>query len=202
MLAMSELRSVSHTATRLTEERMIPVRRLNRIARHYTQGIVDLAHKTRGQMMFWGEAGKALKEAKTTINTEWEIYRSGPLTERENKILADGHLALEKADLTIARLEGFIAEKSSYSMGGFVDLELYPNIEPVLAVLDELVQVQGILANEASAEALRVAEQARWSLLITLLAAAVVTIVFGIWLYSGINNRLSRMLHTDRKSVV
>ncbi len=196
VLAMSELKTVSHTATRLTEERLIPVWRLNRIARHYTQGIVDLAHKTRGQMMFWGEANKALKKAKITINTEWEIYRSGPLTLREREILEEGRQALEKADAAIAKLEGFIADKSSYSMGGFVDLELYPNIEPILAVLDELVQVQGMLANEASAEALQVAEQARWSLLITLLVAAIVTIVFGIWLYSGINNRLSRMLNT------
>lgn len=196
MLAMNELQSVSQTATRLTEERLIPVWRLNRIARHYTQGIVDLAHKTRGQMLFWGEAKKSLEEAKTTINTEWEIYRSGPLTEQEREILANGQDALVKADEAIAKLEAFIAEKSSYSMGSFVDLQLYPSIEPILAVLDELVQVQGVLANEASAEAQAVVDQARLSLLITLTIATISVIAFGVWLYSGINNRLSRMLNT------
>ncbi|BFM14296.1 methyl-accepting chemotaxis protein [Maricurvus nonylphenolicus] len=195
-LAINELQSVSHTATRLTEERLIPVWRLNRIARHYTQGIVDLAHKTRGQMLFWGEAKKALEEAKSTINTEWGIYRSGPLTEREKEILADGEEALAKAEAAIAKLEGFIDEKSSYSMGSFVDLELYPSIEPILAVLDELVQVQGMLANEASTEAQAVADKAQLSLLITLALATVLVIAFGVWLYTGITNRLSRMLNT------
>ena len=48
-----QLEKVTETSQKLTEERLKPIWRLNRIARLYTQHVVDVAHKSRSQMLLW-----------------------------------------------------------------------------------------------------------------------------------------------------
>ncbi len=196
LLAVAQLQNVTHTATRLTQERLEPVWRLNRIAHHYTQGVIDVAHKSRAQMMLWSDAEKLLKEARAAIDSEWKNYRQGPLLPQERAILLAGEDAKTKADVTLVALSGYIDEQSGYAMGNFVDLQLYPGVDPMLAVLDELVKVQGVLADEASVEALQLSERANWTLLAAVSITAALMIAMGIWLYRSITNGLSRMLHT------
>src|SRR5690606_34783306 len=131
-----QLQAVTATATSLTRERLEPTWHLNRLSRTYAQHIIDLAHKTSSQMLLWGDAEANLKRAVADIDSGWATYEAGALSAEEREILARATVARKQADQVILRLQQYIAEKSSYSMGSFVDLELYPGIEPVLLVLD------------------------------------------------------------------
>ncbi|NIB44218.1 methyl-accepting chemotaxis protein [Pseudomaricurvus alkylphenolicus] len=194
-LGLTTLSTVTTTATRLTEERLIPALRLDFIARQYTQNVVDLAHKTRAQMMFWSEARTQILEAEQKIASEWQIYLDGDLSQEEQDILAKYPDAIDQAAGTIQKLQGFIAEQSSYGMGNYVDLELYTEIDPVLHMIHELEEVQRELANQASAQAGAVSDEGATMLKAAVVALSIISIALGWWLNTGITRRMNRMLN-------
>ena len=51
-----QLEKITETSQKLTQERLKPIGRLNHIARLYTKHVVDLAHKSRSQMLLWDDA--------------------------------------------------------------------------------------------------------------------------------------------------
>lgn len=188
-----QLQQVTDSATRMTEERLQPVWRLNRIARLYTQQVVDVAHKSRSQMLFWSEADKLVDEAVDEIARQWQAYREGALTEPEQLILEENRQAFNTAEAAIGKLKGYIAEQSSYGMGSFVDLELYAGIEPILALVDQLVQEQGRLAEQAQVQARETARRAAVMLIIWVVVLASVVGVVGAWLYHSIIRPIRRV---------
>ncbi len=193
-LGVNSLLTVTQTATQLTEDRVIPVWRLSRIARHYTQNVVDLAHKTRAQMLFWHEAEGVLNNASALIDREWKVYLEGPLTETERTILNRYPNAIEQAHQSIQKLQGYIDEQSSYSIGNYVDLELYLEIDPVLGLIDELVQAQEQLAKEAGDRAQQVADAGVQRLVAAVIGTILFVVLLGWWLNAGITRRMDRML--------
>lgn len=193
-MGMTSLSSVADTATRLKEERLVPVWRLHRISRDYTQSVVDLAHKTRAQMMMWSEAKEVLDKASRSIDEEWAIYLEGPLSDQEQAILNEHPQAIAKASASIAQLQKFIAGKSNYEMGSYVDLELYKAMDPVLNLIETLIREQENLANQASQQAQAVSEAGTQQLIGTAVVMMLFVVSLGWWLYSGITRRMNRML--------
>jgi methyl-accepting chemotaxis protein len=194
LLSMSSLKVVSGTATALTQERIVPVLQLERIARQYNQNLVDMAHKTRAQMMFWQEAETSLAAARVTLEQEWREFLGRELSPEEQLVLDQYPEAIALADQSMSRLADFIEQQSSYGMGNYVDLELYQEVEPVLNMIDELIQVQEILATQAGQQADQVATDSVRLLMFAVAVMMVFVVGLGWWLNSGITRRMHRML--------
>jgi methyl-accepting chemotaxis protein len=194
LLGVTSLSTVTDTATQLKDERLVPVWRLHRISREYTEGVVDLAQKTRAQMMLWDEAQARLERAADIIDAEWAVFLAGPLTAQEHAILDAQPQAIANARASITRLQEFVEEQSSYSMGNYVDLELYSSVDPVLMLIEDLVQEQEVLANQASEQAQAVSDAGIRNLIITVAGLMLVVVALGWWLNSGITQRMNRML--------
>lgn len=186
MSAYWQLSSVTETSSKLTEERLKPIWRLNRIARLYTQQVVDVAHKSRSQMLLWDDAINIITAAHREISAEWQSYRDGGLLEEDRSILDTNNAAFLTANNTLVKLKNLIEDRSSYGMGNFVDLDLYPGIEPVLAVVDKLVVVQEALAKKAQLQVHEIADKAMLMLLVLLGVLAGLVAVIGIWIYHSI----------------
>jgi len=193
-LAVTSLSRVSGTAAHLTEQRLVPVLLLEKIARQYTHNLVDVAHKTRAQMMFWQEADKALATAKQDLESQWSLYLSHGLSPEEQAVLDAHPNAVAQASQAIEKVVGFVAERSSYGMGNYIDLELYQDVEPVLALIAELEVVQEQLAKQAGAEAQAVAGKSARQLMWVAALMMVTLMSFGWWLNVGINGRMQRLL--------
>lgn len=194
LLGVTSLATVTDTATRLKEERLVPVWRLHRISREYTEGVVDLAHKTRAQMMLWSEAQARLEQAAVTLDQEWAVFLAGPLTAQEYAILAAHPHAIDAARASIAQLQRFTEQQSGYDMGNYVDLSLYQSIDPALALIEELVQAQELLANQAGAQAQGVADKGTRNLITAVVVLMLLVMSLGWWLNAGITSRMTRML--------
>jgi len=79
-------------------------------------------------------------------------------------------------------------------MGSFVDLQLYPGIEPIIVLLEELNALQKELALEAEHEAKELRVKSLMFLAAVAGTSTVFSIALGWWLISGINSRIDRML--------
>ena len=196
LFASQRLGQVSEAVNTVSEQRLVPLSHLNNITNLYNNGIVDLSHKARAQMLFWGEAKTQLEETVTQLDAEWKAYRNRPLLAEEQKLLKEGEEAFLAAEQTIEKLRGFIEEQSSYSMGNFVDLQLYPGLEPVQQLVKDLTTLQSSQAALSATDANSLASTSQLTIFILLAVVAVILLATGVWLYNGIRNPLTRMLNT------
>lgn len=196
LLANQRLEQVSKAVNTVSEERLLPIRQLNNISNLYNSGIVDLSHKSRAQMLLWSEASTQLEQTITQLDDEWQAYKTRPLLPQEQKLLEEGKVAFESATKTIEKLRGFVAEQSSYSLGNFIDLQLYPGLEPLQQLVKSLAELQINQANLAAKNANQLADTSQVIVLGLLLAIATLVLGIGFWLYRGISKPLNLMLDT------
>lgn len=194
LLGGAALRTVTATSGQLIEDRLRPVVQLNQIGQMYREGVVDLAHKTRAQMLFWGEAGTALEDARENIGHSWELYRQGQLSQQEQAVITQYAGAIEQAKASMEKLSAFIEQRSSYALGNYVDLELYQEVEPVLLLIEALVGVQAGLAKDAVIEAEAISAEANVLLVLVVGALILSVALLGWWLNLGISRPLKHML--------
>ncbi|MCD8523356.1 MAG: methyl-accepting chemotaxis protein [Saccharospirillaceae bacterium] len=137
---------VVNNATRLFEQRMQPVWLLSGIRRAYAANVVDVAHQSRAQMLLWDDAARRLQQAREQIENNWQQYLNNGLTPAEQEAIRQQPDAHEKALAVITRLQQFVADRESYSMGGYIDMDMYPQLAPMLQLTDTLVSLQSELA--------------------------------------------------------
>ncbi len=176
---------VSH-ATNLFDERMQPVWLLTGIQRQYANNVVDVAHQSRAQMLLWNEAGERLSQARTVILQNWQAYLALPLSEEERSELQQSANAAEKALTVIDTLQQYAQEQSSYSMGGFIDMDMYPSLTPMLELTDRLVQVQTLLAAQGREKAMTDTAQTINSIALLAITVIVAMAVLGFLGYQRI----------------
>ncbi|MFT6898472.1 MAG: methyl-accepting chemotaxis protein [Paraglaciecola sp.] len=196
IFASMQITKVSNAVRDISSERLVQLQYLNRLTHLYTSGVVDVAHKSRAQMLLWKEAQNQLMTAQQQVELTWQDYRVHSLSPGELKILSEGKQAFALAQQTMDKLHGFIKEESAYSMGGFVDLELYKGIEPILTLINELVVLQGELARASAQKSQEIARDSRIALFAALALLLLLVIIVGSWLYRGIRRPLSQLLDT------
>ncbi|WP_430461318.1 methyl-accepting chemotaxis protein [Thalassolituus sp. LLYu03] len=140
-------------ATNLFDQRITPVRLLTGISRTYAADVVDVAHQSRAQMLMWNDAAAQLSKARSRIEQDWQTYLSADLSAAEQTAIANAADAPQQALAVIEKLQGYVAEHESYSMGGYIDMDLYPQLTPMLTLIDQLVSIQTTLADEGKADA-------------------------------------------------
>lgn len=192
--ATSEINRVSANTLSIAEERLAAIHQLTHIASLYTEGVVSVAHKARAQMLFWGEAKKTLSKALSEIQHGWSSYRATTLSPEEQKLLSESKEIFSNADAAIKKLQAHIDNQSSYSMGSYVDLELYPGIDPLLHLINQLIVIQEKQAEKSAKESELMASKAnkiQWGALIL---QAILLLSIGFHIIHNIQVRLVALL--------
>ncbi|TQV71584.1 methyl-accepting chemotaxis protein [Aliikangiella marina] len=196
IVSMTTLGSASTSAQQTMELRLQQTQSLNSIVRAYTHNVIDIAHKARSGMMLWGDAAKTVTEGKATILSEWENVKSMSLSEAEQILFDEASPLFHESILTLEKLEGFIEEQSSYSMGNFVDLELYTSLDPLLLKLDELVKLQKEIATKEAKANLEMSESLNQIFTALLLVVALLIILVAVSIFRSINAPLEKLKAT------
>ncbi len=149
-----QIPAVVNNATQLFEERMSPVWLLNTISRSTAEGVIDVAHQSRAQMLLWQDAGKRLQDARLAIESSWEQYQQLAVSDAEQQLLQQHADAYPALLAVITRLQQFIADRESYSMGSYIDMDMYPQLAPMQQLTDELIAAQNTLAQAGAAKAM------------------------------------------------
>jgi methyl-accepting chemotaxis protein len=196
LFASNQLANISALVQQINTQRLAPLQNLNQISNLYSKWVIDTAHKARAQMLLWSDAKLELNTTLEQITSQWQAYKKHQLEPAEQKILAEGEQAFVLAEQTANKLKQLVAEESSYGIGGFIDLDLYPGFEPILSLVQSLVNLQSQMAEESANAANTMAEQARFALFTTLVILTLIIFTIGLWLYKGIQRPLRAMLST------
>ena len=128
--------------------RLQQTQRLNIIARTFNSNIIDTAHKARSGMVLWSDGAALVNDGKNTIVNQWQQFKQAQLSSAELNLVKQAEPLYQNALVAIDTIAEFMHQSSSYSMGNYVDLQLYAALEPLLLKLDELTLLQKRLSSE------------------------------------------------------
>ncbi|HJV96506.1 MAG TPA: methyl-accepting chemotaxis protein, partial [Albitalea sp.] len=152
MLMMLLLISVASTIVNLRKsnavlqtvykDRIVPLRQLMAVAAGFGVNVVDAAHKVRDGAMSADEGLKSLAAARQSIDTHWTAYTATFLEPDEKLLVAKAEPLIKAAHDADRRLEALLVAKDIEGLREFAAKQLYPAIDPVGDIVDQLSKIQ------------------------------------------------------------
>jgi len=194
ILAAINISTDSHQQSQQTfKARLSQTQTLNLIIRTFTSNIIDTAHKARSGMELWQDAHQQVSDGKKIIEQQWQSYQHGKLSVEEEN-LQESILPLYKNSIeAIDKIENYIEQASSYSMGNYVDLQMYAALEPFLVKLDQLVLLQKQLAHEDIVISNELTKQINQLILMVVIVVAAFILWVGASIYKSIRTPLKHL---------
>jgi methyl-accepting chemotaxis protein len=124
------------------QERVVPLQRIKLTSDAWAVHVVDTAHKVRNKMLTPEQGLKVLEEAKQEISDNWGAFISGYLTEKEKRLVTQFDSVNNRAQNAILRLHQILTEKDEEGLTLFISRELYPAVDPLMKIFDQLINLQ------------------------------------------------------------
>ena len=138
------LSTVNDEMRSLYNDRVVPLKGLKKISDAYAVDVIDALNKANAGLLTAEEATQAIQSARTTINSEWQAYRSTRLTATETALVEQAEKLFGPAN---AAVDSLLRDLKGYS--GLVsnqldnhDGELYATIDPISHKINELIDLQ------------------------------------------------------------
>ncbi len=192
-IAWWQVDRATKTSTFLIEERMGPIVSLEKLSQLYSKNVIDLAHKSRSQMIFWGEAEASIDAAIVESDNLWDAYLTRDMVQSERELVAKADIFREDSRKVLEKLRGLIAAKSVYELGNFIDLDLYPSIDPVLDYIQTLMDQEVLLAEEAQRQSKADALNSKRAMVFVLIMLLCGVVLLGYWVFRSIVTPLRRV---------
>ena len=126
----------------LYRDRVLPMVQLSQINDAYRVGVVDTAQKVRDGLMPIEKALEVFRAERARVDQLWQAYLATELLPEE-KTLADQLAAQMQQDKPqLDKLHGLLERKEVQNLWMFSSSELYPAVEPLLATLHDLSELQ------------------------------------------------------------
>jgi len=175
------------------ESRLNQTQKLNLIIRTFTSNIIDTAHKARSGMLLWEEAKTRISTGEKIINEQWQAYQNGQLAESEIIITTAMIPLFQESTKAIAKISAYVTQASSYSMGNYVDLQMYTALEPFLLKLDELVLLQKQLTREDIENNQQLSAQTNQMIMVAVSVVALLVLLLGFSIFNSISKPLKHL---------
>jgi methyl-accepting chemotaxis protein len=182
----------NNTLGGLYNDRVVPLKQLKVVADSYAVNIVDTAHKTRDGAVKPPEGIKAIADARQNIEKEWKAYTATQLVAKEKQLVEQALPLMKRADEAAVAMQELMRKGDLDGLRDYAAKTMYPAIEPVAGVIDQLITVQlDVAASEYQAS-----QEAFVSMLWrsgVILALAFALALWGAWLLiSAITRNLNQ----------
>jgi methyl-accepting chemotaxis protein len=173
------------------KDRVEPMRQLKDVADAYAVNVVDAVHKVLSGKLSTAELIDTLDKASKTVNTNWEDYRKSSMTDKEAQLARRAEEAMSRATGLLSRIKSAANRNDLKELDRIRDEEIYPIIDPITALMAELVILQQDVANEAVQGAANQARRSRIFQIVAIAVGLLVGIVAGVIISLGLSNQLS-----------
>ncbi|MGA0611647.1 methyl-accepting chemotaxis protein [Caldimonas sp. KR1-144] len=177
-LGLLRLRGANAVLETVYNDRVVPLRQLKTVGDGYSVAIVDTAHKVRDGAMTPDEGSAAVLAARERVAREWQAYKATFLIDAEKQLVARAEPLMRRADEAGARLLELLAARDVDGIRVFAATQLYPAVDPVSEVVNQLSAVQ----LEVVAQEFAQAQETYRGALQRAIAAAAVVIASAAWL--------------------
>jgi methyl-accepting chemotaxis protein len=175
-------------------EQIVPLQRLKVVSDHYAADLADATHKVRDGGMSWSQGRAGLEGARRSIDENWNAYLQ-TITSPDEQALADEAQRLKtNTDAAADELLAIFRSEDYGTLEMFSSGALYPEIDPLRAKLQELVELQLTQAEQVYGIAHAEYRQARLITFAVILLAIITAVVLGAYLARSVTGRLGRVV--------
>lgn len=182
LVSLLQLRQASQALESVYADRLVPMQQLRQISADLLARVpASLSRLQEGKITAAQLLGE-LRGIEAEVAQLWADYKSTLLVDEERHLIARAEPQLRYANALLRQL----AERagSGAQLQGFADQELLQGLEPLEQTLNQLIDVQLVVARRlADASQLRFNE-ARWHLLLAMGASAVLAALLAWWVWA------------------
>ena len=191
-LATFSLKAANNYSKTIYEDRVVPLRQLKIIADEYAVDVIDAINKANAGLISAEDATAKIKQAQKEISEQWAAYRQTYLTPEEMALAQQAEQLFQRANKDVAKAFAELAKVSGVSRDKFSDIDgaLYSSIDPVSDVIAQLIDLQLTIAGSEYQQSLSLAQRVNLILLMTILAAVVISALIASYIVSYTYRRL------------
>jgi methyl-accepting chemotaxis protein len=187
---LSNLNTVNNSLESVYKDRVIPLKQLKVISDMYAINIVDATHKMRDGSMDFKTGKREIKKAKEAIEKNWAIYEDSAMDPQEKKVADQVQELMKNSDETITTLESIIEREDSLALARFTIKELYPQIDPVTSKINELIDVQLLVADQDYNKADKISSEARIHCYVLIFIGVFTSLIFSVLIVKSIHKAI------------
>ncbi len=197
-LGVNGLRRTVQGLESMYNDRVVAIDQIKGISDAYAVDIVNTVHKTLNGTLLFTQAVENIDRARNVIRGRWTAYRAAGLVDEERQLVARIDPLLGVADQEVGELRDILQRQDRDALSEFALNRLYPAIDPVSQLLDQLAQVQLKVAKQ---EYQRGASLYRTLVITTVavtLAVVLVAAFVGLFLIRAITRPLDHAVRVAR----
>ncbi|TDP63189.1 methyl-accepting chemotaxis protein [Roseateles toxinivorans] len=186
--SVSRLRHSNAVLASIYNDRVVPLKQLKAIADAYAVNMVDSTHKTRDGIFTAAQGVKAIDDAHSVIETQWKAYVATELVAKEQELVRQVEPLMKQADVAGQRAQELMRKNDIEGLREFAAKQMYPTIDPVGALIEQLITVQLVEADREYKESQENYEAVFWrTIVLALLSVSVAGVM--AWLLIGAISR-------------
>ena len=170
--AVLRMKASNESLGSLYNDRVVALEQLKHVADAYNE-VVDIAHKVGSGAIAPAAGAAQVKAALAKADKRWKEYADSDLDDQELPLVKQAQPLMRKADEVTARLTSLLDKGDVDGVRALAAGALYPAIDPVADVVDNLAAVQLEGAGNEYHAAQKLYELVRWT---TLAASAAVLV--------------------------
>ena len=187
---LSNLDTVNNSLESVYKNRVIPLKQLKVISDMYAVDIVDATHKMRNGNIDFRTGKRNIKKAKEAIEKNWSTYLLSDIDPEEKKIADQIQELMKNSDETITLLESIIEREDTAALTKFTIKELYPQIDPITSKINELIDVQLLVADQEYNKGDKIYTQARVHCYILIFIGVITSLIISIFIVRSIHKAI------------
>jgi methyl-accepting chemotaxis protein len=187
------LRLKAQDMSGMYQNRVVPLKQLKLVSDAYAIHVVDIAHKVRDGAVTEEQGLKSVADAKLKIKQHWADYTSKALAEPEKLLIEKFAAQRAKADAAVDKLEAVLKSGEQALLIEYAAKDMYPAIDPLQAVLIQLMQLQ---LDEARATH-EAGEAAYQRTVVAVVLFVALALVIGLLLAALVTRQITRALGAE-----
>lgn len=191
-LGLSTARETNDALNSVYNDRVLPLKQIKEVSDLYAVDIVDTANKVSKGIEDWELGATKVSQALIAIDETWNTYLNTKLVKEEKETIDRIRPLKSHADESVRHLISLLTGKDINGLNGFVQNELYKNIDPLSGELKNLIEIQ-LTQTEATYHYSTESYASSLNHSIIIIAAAlIISITFGYIISKSITNPLLR----------
>ncbi|MEO8766556.1 MAG: methyl-accepting chemotaxis protein [Ginsengibacter sp.] len=187
---LTNLNTVNNSLESVYKDRVIPLKQLKVISDMYAVDIVNATHKMRNSNIDFKTGRRYIKKAKAAIESNWNTYLQSDIDPEEKKSADEIQELMKNSDESLTTLEAITEKEDTAALAKFATKELYPQIDPITTKINELIDIQLLVADREYKKGDQVYAQARLHCYLLITIGVLIALTISILIVRSIHKAI------------
>jgi PAS domain S-box-containing protein len=193
------MKTMHQNTQTLYADRVFPMEQLTTIRVSYAIGILSSAQQASVHHISYREAAILVQKAKDSIAVNWEEYTLTYLTPEEEQLVMQTSQLISRSMETVEKLRGILNNEDTHALDSIVKNELYPSVNPVLAKINELIDLQVRVGGQVNTESIKIYNTASTRFYILIAGLLVFAIPFSFYIVRNVKDLIKDLRKSNYK---